>query len=173
MLYRLTHTLNPQKRFLGAFAAGVITVFLLGTFGIVSVSYNHVKGSELIYDTLGSVTWYNDAIYNMDGERTEFNDIDISPLQDYISAITFYQLPGDYTYEDDTTRITLGYQIDDYKNYLSQYGIMTNGVVELHLSDHKLTIIDFVSGIGPVARVYYHNTDIDWEYLLSSATPMS
>ena len=173
MLYRLTHTLNPQKRFLGAFAAGAITVLLLSTFGIVGVSYNHFKGSELIYDTLENVTWLNDVIYNMDGERTEFEDIDIAPLQDYIASITFYQLPGNYAYEDDTTRITLCFQTDDYTNFLSQYNVISDSIIELHLSDHKLTILYFVPTVGFAAKVYYHNTDIDWDYLLNLATPIT
>ena len=171
MLYRLTHTLNPKKRFLGAFTAGIITVFLLGTFGMVSVSYNPVEGSELIYDTLENVTWLNDVVYNIDGKRTEFEDIDVSPFQDYISTITFYQLPGNYAYEDDTTRITLGFQTDDYTDFLSQYNVISDNVVELHLSDHKLTILYFVPTVGFASKVYYHNADVDWDYLLNLATP--
>lgn len=172
MLYRLTNTLKPQKRSLGAVAAGIAMFLLLSTCGLVSISYNPV-GGEYLFNTIENASWGNNIVYRINENRYEYEYSDISVLHEYVSDIEFYQLTGTYNYPNDNILIAFYYQKTDYKNDYASTGVISSGTVELVLKDHTLTVIDFAVGGEPEIKTYYHNANIDWDYLLSSATPMS
>ena len=175
MLYRLTNTLKPQKRFLGAIVAGIAMFLLLSTCGLLTVSYHHVTGEEYLNNTIENAAWANDIVYRANENRTEYQYTDISVLHEYLSDITFYQLTGTYNYPKDDVLIAFYYQKTDYQDNYASTGVISSGTVELVLKDHTLTVIDYATGGrgGPTVKTYYHNADIDWDYLIGLATPVS
>ena len=171
MLYRLNQVLKPQKRFLGAVAAAIAMFLILSTFGLVAVAYDPTPGSALL-DAVETKYWGNDVIYKVNDERTDYVYDDISVLLDYVSDITFYQLSGTYSYpNDDMSIVFASYQNEDRSYYKSPNGIISNGGLEFILRDHTLIIVDYAAGMK--SDIYYHNADIDWENLISQATPIA
>lgn len=173
MLYRLKHTLAPQKRRLGAAVAGIAVFLMLGTCGLITVSYNQITGEEYLSNVNKNASWGNDIVYKVNENRYEYEYSDISILHEYVSDIEFYQLTGTYNYPGDNTLIAFYYQKTDYKNDYVSTGVISSGTVELVLKDHTLIVIDYATGGMPEVRTYYHSADIDWEYLVSHATPVS
>ena len=171
MFYRLTHVLNPPKRYLGAIAAGIAMFLLLSTCGLVAVAHTPVTGESII-SSIDHADSHDEFICKAGEDRTTYACEDISLLLDYVSSITFYQLSGHYSYPDDDVFIVFYYAKADYQNNDTSTGIIPGGGVEIALDDHTLTIIDFTAGV-PTTEIHYHNTVIDWDYLLSLGTPVS
>jgi hypothetical protein len=63
------------------------------------------------------------------------------------------------------------YQNEDRSYYKSPNGIISNGAIEWILRDHTLIIVDYAAGMK--SEIYYHNADIDWDYLISQASPIA
>lgn len=167
MRYRLTRTLKPEKRYLGAIAAGITLFLLLSTCGLVAIRYSQTTATEAIFDSEENTAWFSSVIYKANGQDTEYTVSDITPILEYISSIPIYQLAGGYAYPDDDARIIIGYQKTDYKNNYASTGVISNGFVELLIKDHNIIIIDFATGGPPKITTYYHNETIDWDYLLT------
>lgn len=171
MLYRLNQVITPRKRSLGAFVAAIAMFLILSTFGLVTVAYNPTAGSSLLY---GNENFFcdNSIVHNTNGEKTDYVYDDFSLLLDYVSDITFYQLSGTYAYPNDEVSIVFAsYKNEDKSYYESSNGMISNGALEFILRDHMLITVDYADGLK--TNIYYHTADIDWDYLLSQATPVA
>ena len=165
MRYRLAHTIKPRKRFLGALTAGIAMFILLCTCGLIAISYDPVTGQECIFGS-EQPTIEDTLIYTDSGTQQALECINISDFQAYLSERTFLKLSGNYTYPDDTAHLSFRYAKSGYRidgEYVSNY------TVEIMLSEHMLTVIEYTG--WPKIQTYYHNDEIDWAYLHSLLVP--
>lgn len=150
LLYRLTNTLHPGKRFPGAVAAGFLCALLIFSCGYITVSYAHSTGAESLFVNAEPDEYRLNHITLADSD-TEYLCSDEEALVQYLSQLRLYRLVGDYHHED-----TYWYRI--------MYDV-PQGKIQISISEHKVDVFGFRNG-ELIDTTWFHEEQIDKDLLM-------